>query len=179
MSIELIDFYKTTFEPLKLRTRTPNTKKLYDLTLRQYAEFLGRSPTIDDLTDDSVGAFLNWFRSSGRSPATTNKNRANLLALWRYAARKGLTTRWPDVSPDPEPIRIPVAWTRENLSKLFDGLSQLEGTTCGIPSADWWTSLPPGLLGRWRANLGVAGRHLGRPRHNQSLLANQGRATER
>ena len=137
----LCDFYKTTFEPLKLRTRTQNTKKLYNLTLRQFAEFLNREPIIDDLTDDTVGAFLNWFKQSGRAAATTNKNRANLLALWRYAARKGLTERWPDVHPDVEPVRVPVAWTKENLERLFSGLKTLTGSVCGIPSADWWTAL--------------------------------------
>jgi len=140
-SIPLRSFYQETFEPLFLRSRSERTKHLYVTTLNSFEKFLGRSAELSDLTDDTVGRFLYWFRQQGRAPASVNKERANLLAMWRFACRKGYLQLWPDVRAEVEPERVPQAWTEEEMRRLFGSIRQETGLLAGIPASDWWAAL--------------------------------------
>jgi len=139
--ITLPDFYLSYFEPLRLRSRSDNTRRLYQTTLRSFTRFLGRIPTMLDLTDDQVTRYLSWFRKLPRSPASVNKERSNLLALWRFAARKQFVAVWPDVDPEIEPKRIPQAWTQTQIFQLFASIDQEPGLIAGIPANQWWKAL--------------------------------------
>lgn len=134
-------FFDQEFVPLFLRGRSDRTKKLYLTTLRNFDTFLSRAATLNDLTDESVSRFLSWFRSLPRSPYSTNKERNNLLAIWRFAARKKFLDHWPDVKPEIEPKRIPRAWTQDELGRLVESCRQEIGFISGIPAADWWVAI--------------------------------------
>ena len=104
--------------------------------------FLGREPLISDLTDDTIASMMRWVVSvKGRAPRTANKSRDCLLAQWRFYARKGIVSRWPDVGALPEPQEIPVCWTKPELKRLFAACSRQEGWIGGIPAASWWHAL--------------------------------------
>lgn len=137
----LVGYYDTVYEPMKLRSRAYNTKRLYRTTLRSLARFLGRAPVLADLNNDTVNLYLAWFRNRGRSPYSVNKERFNLLALWRFAARRGDKAGFPEVESDVAPKRVPQAWTLEQMRQLVESLRSMWGTYEGIPRADWWTAL--------------------------------------
>jgi integrase len=137
----LAEFYHSFYEPLKLRSRSDNTRRLYETTLRSFAKFLGRVPIMLDLTDDQLNRYLSWFRQLPRQPSSVNKERNNLLAIWRFAARKRYVDQWPDVDPEVEPKRVPQAWTENEVFRLFASIAQEAGLIAGIPAALWWQGL--------------------------------------
>jgi len=137
----LESFYSKVFEPLFLRSRSENTRRLYRTTLRNIGRYLARQPLLSDLNDDTVNRFLDWFRRLPRSPFSVNKERSNLLAIWRFACRKNYLKEWPDVLPDNEPERIPQAWTADEVFRLFASCEQEPGDIAGIPASQWWRIL--------------------------------------
>ena len=135
------EFYQSYYEPLRLRSRADNTRRLYECSIRTFTRFLGRTPRLADLTDDQVNRYLDWFRKLPRAPASVNKERNNLLAIWRFAARKRFVDEWPDVDPDVEPKRIPQAWTNSQIFQLFAAIDQEPGHVAAIPAHLWWRAL--------------------------------------
>jgi len=49
--------YASQYEPLALRSRRKNTKRLYRATLKAFARHLRRSPALADLNDATVSGF--------------------------------------------------------------------------------------------------------------------------
>lgn len=141
LTVLLVDFYRLHYEPLKLRSRSDNTRRLYATSLRSFGKFLARLPTLADLTDDCVNRYLAWFRRLPRAPASVNKERSNLLAIWRFAARKRYVDLWPDVEAEVEPDRVPQAWTDQQMFRLFAACGQETGVIASIPAGDWWRAL--------------------------------------
>jgi site-specific recombinase XerD len=137
----LESFYAALYEPLKLRARAANTRRLYRTTLRGFDRFLRRAATLADLDDATVGRYLLACRTRGLSPYSVNKERFNLLALWRWAAKKGYVANWPDVEAENCPEHVPLAWSREELARLFAAIRQMPGTIGSIPAARWWEAL--------------------------------------
>lgn len=134
-------FYSEYYQPLKLRSRAPNTRRLYEFTIRNFSRFLGRDATLADLQDDTVSRLIGWMMERGRSPYTANKERSQLLAIWRFAARKGFVQIWPDVEPEIQPERIPRAWTADELKCLFASCLATEGRIGPVPASLWWYGL--------------------------------------
>lgn len=141
LDLTLLDFFTNYFRPLFLRGRSSRTIDLYLISIRSFARFLGREPRVSDLTDDTVNRFLCHFRELPRSPATVNKERANLTALWRFGCRKQFLTVWPDVPRDVMPEVVPIAWLPDELDKLFAQARKMTGWIGGVPAANWWTAL--------------------------------------
>jgi hypothetical protein len=137
----LQDFFESYYLPLKLRSRSRNTIRLYRHSVRSFGKFLDRPAKLTDLTDDTVSAYLAWLVSRKLSPYTVNKERSQLLAIWNYAARKGHVATFPDVQPERVPQRVPQAWTTDELSRLIESCRSQSGDVCGVPAADWWTAL--------------------------------------
>lgn len=142
-------FFYSTFEPLRLRRRAPDTKRLYVITLNNFERFLERPATLDDLNDETAARFLSWFakQPGGRSPYTANKERANLTAIWRFACRRcgadglPLVRNWPNVEAEIEPRNDPMAWLAHEISSLFRVLRSLAGRVGSVPAGHWWTTL--------------------------------------
>lgn len=137
----LQELFDVQFLPLFLRSRSPRTADLYRTTIRNYGLHLARAPLVSDLNDDAVCRYLAALRQNQYSPHTVAKERNNMLAMWRFACRKGLLQLWPDVPADKLPRRIAHAWTREELATLFAGISRERGWIAGVPAAAWWTAL--------------------------------------
>lgn len=137
----LRDVYLSLYLPLRLRGKSEACKKQYVINLDAFGRFLGRVPVLSDLNDDTVGQFFASIVERGMSPATANKARNHILALWRLAARKRLVEEFPDVAKITEPKRTPMAWTPEDLAKLWTALQATEGTISGMPANSWWMAL--------------------------------------
>ena len=137
----LANLYLNRYEPTALRSRRPNTKRLYKTTLLMFDRFLGRSATLDDLTDDTVSRFAAWRIDNGLAKRSVNKDLFNLLALWRWAHRKRLVDDWPDVEMEKPPRLTPVAWSDTEMRKLYATIIELPGRVGKIRARDWWAAL--------------------------------------
>jgi integrase len=108
---------------------------------------------LDHLTDLTVARFLAG-RERETCRATAARDRVQLLALWRYAARKrmkasdGTLLDFPEVPIMRAPARVPVAYTSEDVALLIREARRFTGTIAGIPEGDWWSSL---LLCLWES----------------------------
>jgi integrase len=121
-----------------------STADQYHWAVRSLEKHLGRMPTTDDLTEDSFLAFLS-ARLGTAGTQTVKRERASLLTLWRFAARKRLVDVHP-ASLDLPPIRIkrnpPVALTPEQMRAIIASCLLERGRMPHGPlKADWWRSL--------------------------------------
>lgn len=139
--MKLRTFFFESFSPLALRSRTFNTRRLYVSSLNSFERFLSRPATLADLNDETVSRYLSWFRQLPRSAHSSNKERNNLLAIWRFACRKRLIDVWPDVEPEAQPERIPQAWTKAQLAKLFEAAGEEPGIIGSVMACYWWRAL--------------------------------------
>lgn len=128
------------YRPLRLRGRSGNTARLYGCTLRSFGRWLGYEPTIDDLTDLTLARFLE-HRASVRSPYTAEKERTQLLALWRFACDRGILRQRPEVPPSPLPERVPLAWSVDDLQALMRAARASRGYAGTVPMALWFPAL--------------------------------------
>lgn len=137
----VLDYFEQQYLPLRLRSRSRNTIRLYRHTFRTFDKFLARPAVLADLNDATVSRLLTWCREQGLSPRSANKLRDQLLAIWRFACRKGTLSVWPDVEPEPEPVRIPQAWTPQQLDALFAEIRKCEGWIGKLKASLWWHAL--------------------------------------
>lgn len=140
-TLRLDVFFRDWFRPMYLRGRAPRTIQLYFTTLRTLEKFFHRPPVVADMNDETINRFLSWFRDLPRSPASVNKEHANITAIWRFACRKGLLTVWPDVARDPQPKRVPIAWLPHEMDQLWAAVRKQSGYIGCCASADWWAAL--------------------------------------
>ena len=100
--MQLATLFESQYVPIRCRTRSAGTIRLYRLALVQLDRFLGRPAVLADLNDGTISAFLLDY-SRGRSPYTVERARTAILAIWRWAARKRIVDVWPDVEPEQLP----------------------------------------------------------------------------
>lgn len=137
----LVDAYENFFRPQRLMGRSPKTHHQYMVNLGHLENYLGRPATVSDLTDENLSAVMSWQLDRGRCEATANKCRAHLVALWRFLARKGIVSIWPDVPAIREPERIPRAWTQQQLATLFAACRNQVGMIGPVKACRWWFAL--------------------------------------
>lgn len=116
------------------------TLDLYGFTIASFGEFLGHEPTLDDLEEISVARFLS-HRVRQRTAATAAKDRAQLRALWEFAARRRLLDRWPTIPMVRVPERVPEAWMTDEFRRLLASAAQEVAEYDGIPAALYWRAL--------------------------------------
>jgi len=135
----LTDFFELTYIPRKLRGKSDGSVRLYRLCLMQFARSLGRPPSVDDLTEDNV--LLHLSKRSDVAAPTRNKELSQLLALWRYACQRKLLSDWPDIQPETEPERVPIAWMPGELARLIATAETIGGRVGDVPANAWWSAL--------------------------------------
>ena len=132
----LNDLFFELYLPHKPAT-SARTITLYKGSLKKFGQWLGHRPGIDDFDDTKLGSYLSACFQSGSSAATCNKERNHLLALWRFANRKGLVDIGPTVQPLKEPVKVPTALTVGQLRQLHLAFDTLQGRTAGIRNSDF------------------------------------------
>lgn len=135
----LAEFFETVYLTRKLRGKSEGSVRLYRLCLMQFGRSLERLPKVADLTEDNV--LLHLSRRHAVSAATRNKELSQLLALWRFACQRGILQAWPDIQPEKEPERVPIAWMPDELTKLLATAATIGGRIGDVPAAAWWTAL--------------------------------------
>jgi integrase len=133
--------FEILYRPKKLFGKSAETSRLYHFTFDYFRRFLGREPAIGDLQDHLVMGCMEWIVGQGLSIRTANKTRDQLLALWRFLARKSVVPQWPDVPSFPEPQRSPVAWNRDELRSLWEMCENQRGKVAGVPANLWWIGI--------------------------------------
>lgn len=116
--MKLAQFLEKEFLPRKIRANATNTIRLYRYTVRHFESVIGREAEIEDLSDINVQSVMRSMLERGCSPSSANKERSQLCSIWRFAARDGLLSRWPNVNPEVEPQRVPRAWLEPEIKKL-------------------------------------------------------------
>jgi len=139
--MRLTEFFESNYRIKRLRGKSQNTVRLYRTSIRNLEKVLKRPANIEDLTDDVVSQVMQDVLDRGGSPFTANKERSQLLALWRYASQTGLTSNWPTVLPENEPERVPQAWMQEDLVKLFDAIAGIKTNVGNVPGPLWWRAI--------------------------------------
>lgn len=132
--------FKTSYKLRELRGGSQQTDKQYEIQLRHFGRYLGHQPTLADLHEDTITAFLDEH-ARGRTPCTVNKAHWALIALWQHAAKKRLAETFPTIAPLREPERVPQAWTINELARLLESCRRQIGTIAGVNAADWWFAL--------------------------------------
>jgi integrase len=139
--MRLESFFDDIYQPKKLHGKSANTVRLYRVCFRNYGKTLGREPLLADLTNENVSKHMQRMLDEGRSKATANKERCELVALWRYASQLKLIDTWPDVPKEQEPVRTPQAWTVGDMQKLLAAAHKTEGLIGTAPAWLWWVTL--------------------------------------
>lgn len=114
---------------LRRRDIKPNSAEQLRITAKLfsswYATEFGFPFTLPCLTEATASEFLFHLRRvRGVEPTTANRKRSHLLTLWRHAKRRGLLPA-PDAAEVirfNEPMKIPRAWTQDELSRLLDAI---------------------------------------------------------
>lgn len=137
----LQEFFDSIYVPLKLRGRSQETVRLYRLSIRSFERTLGRKAQMTDLTDLEMARHLGRVSAAGRAAATVNKDRAQILAIWRFACQRGYLQIWPNVPAEIEPKRTPQAWLPEELEKIQRAISREKGYIGKARACDYWNAL--------------------------------------
>lgn len=125
----------------RLRGASLKTIQQHEVAQRRFEKFLARRAYVRDLTDETLADFAAWWLDQGAKAVTINKSIGKLLAVWRFAAQRGLYRTWPTLQKLPEPRRIPKAWTLEQVRSLLSACRRLRGGICGVPESAWWLTL--------------------------------------
>lgn len=134
-------FFDTVYFPRRLLTASQSTVNTFRLRIRYLSYFRGCDVTLDQLSDDLIGAWQAWMIAAGRSPVTANSYMASILALWCFAWRKRLVEELPrDVEKLPEPKRLAEAWSQEELSRILEAAAETSGDVAGVPARLWWVA---------------------------------------
>lgn len=140
MSLTLSQFFSDYYRPLRLRGRSPNTSRLYGNTIKQFGKFLERPATLDDLNDLTISRYLD-YRCEKRAMHTADKERNQLLAMWRCAADRRMIEMRPTIPVTPIPVRIPTAWSIDELKRLIAVAKVEMGMIGDVPARVFWTAL--------------------------------------
>jgi integrase len=138
----LLNTFWSRYCPTRLRQSVPKTINHYARTVSLLYSFAGKELLFTDLKDELVEGFLSDCFEKGCKAGTVNHYLANLLALWRFGWKKGLTSELPrDVNKLRVETHLPDAWTTEELERLLAAASVVSGDVCEIPARVWWPAL--------------------------------------
>lgn len=139
---ELVERYRD------LRNLGDKSMLLYGMLLKRLEAHLGHVPTVADLDDLVVSRYLRvratqTWRGKPVSPASVQKDKVMLAAIWNLAARKRWVAEFPELPKLKVPKRLPVgrAYTADDVSRLVRRAKSRKGVTGGQPSAWWWSTL--------------------------------------
>jgi len=140
--MKLSELFEDYFSPLRLRGKSPNTTRLYRCTLRSYDKFLGRPAEVErDLDDLQLARFLS-ARASVRSPYTAERERNQIVSLWRFASDRRIVDSRPCVPPASRlPERIPSVWSADQLRHLISVAGATPGIIGDAPAGIFWRAL--------------------------------------
>jgi len=127
--------------PSRMKIANVKTERMYAFACSRFAKFLGRSATLDDLNDQTIGLFMRHMRDEGLSAHTINGYWAKLRAFWTWCAKRRMVEDFPTLDRMPEPMKVPRCWTLGELDQLIKATSEMKGEIAGIPAGLWWKAI--------------------------------------
>jgi len=131
-----------------LRNLDAKTMRLYAMLLERLRAFLGHEPTVADLDDLVISRYLRQrathvHKGKQLRPASVQKDKAMIQAVWNLAARKRWAKEFPELPRIKVAKSIPTgrAYTAEDVAKLVRRAKRRQGMTGGKHSAWWWSTL--------------------------------------
>lgn len=109
------------------RALRPESERQLRMSVGKFIDYAGDLP-IDSLSHAQLNA---WQRDNpaGWSPKTMKRRMADVLAVWTYAYRVGVTENLPDrqrVRPVRVPAKIPESWTIAELQTMLAACERYE-----------------------------------------------------
>lgn len=136
------DVFEQEYLPSNLRITSKSTIRHYDITIRQFSEYLGRPATLADLTDGICTRYCRWLQDNkGVAPQTISQRMNYLRAIWRWCCRERFVEKWPNFHTAPAEKPVPRAWTLQHLAKLMEAAAETSGFVTCIPAGIWWFNL--------------------------------------
>lgn len=129
------------FFPVTPTIRHPHTRLQYKIAVGDLSEALSHRARIDDLSDDNICRMMRHLQDRKLAVRTINERRGRLNTLWEWLARRGHIKLFPTVKRMPEPVRVPQAWDRDQLARLFAAIHQLDGKIGTTEAKIWWQAL--------------------------------------
>lgn len=128
--------------PQNPKCRDPKTHKQYRYAVDNFAAVLGREPELSDLTDERLAELISWLLSNrGVAEITANERVGRIKSFWNWAAHKRIVEMFPTIGRVPVPEKIPRAWRRAELKRLFQSCQEAEGYIGSVPAAHYWFTL--------------------------------------
>jgi integrase len=144
--VKTFDAHLEEYFDLNPKIQSWKTIKQYRIAIANFREAIGKSPALEDLTNDNIGRLMRHLANRELAPKTINERRGRVQAFWKFLAERGTLTYFPSTPRIPEPVRTPLAWLRPELERLFSAVDRLEGRVGSIPKRAWWKAL---LLVAW------------------------------
>lgn len=141
----LVDFIRDHYLPQKITVRAASTSRMYLVTVRKFAEALGRTPTIADLTEENVVRLLRYSEAAGLSPHTIQQRQHYIMAVVNFCIKRRIINWFVDVPKYPTPDLVPESWTVDEMRQLFAACDKMPGVYCGVPAAAWWRAFHAAL----------------------------------
>jgi integrase len=139
--MSLSNFFESVYRPLRLLNRSARTLTLYRATIAGFEKHLKRPAEIGDLNDLTVANYLQTLLERRLAPATVNKERSQLIAMWNLAAKKRLVHEFPTLMPVHQPRKQPEAWTAEEIWRLRMSCNMEPGQYNGVKASLWWSAI--------------------------------------
>lgn len=139
MSENLLTVCERLYFKLHLRLKE-STRYQYRHALADWAQYLGREPTVADLTDDSVTLWMADGLARGKSAVYVREMAGRVSALWTWMAKRDRTMAFPSFAKPDAPDALPTALSEHELRRLFESAGRERGRICDIPAGLWWTS---------------------------------------
>ena len=133
--------FSTVYRPMRLRGRSPKTSRLYMCLFAAMQRHFLRELEVDELSDLVVAGYLESRSMAGLSPFTVEKERCQILALWRFAADRNLINTRPCCPPAPLPLPAPLAWSMEDMKRVVYAASECPGLVGRVSAGVWWKGL--------------------------------------
>jgi integrase len=140
----LTTFFSDYYKPLRLRRGcSPNTSRLYAVTIGNFGMWLGHDPTLKDIADEVKLARYLSERAETLSAYTVEKERSQLMALARFALERGMLpgARLPSCPPGVIPERTPTSWSIDDMRRLHEVAVQRKGWVGPIPAGVFFPAL--------------------------------------
>jgi integrase len=134
----LKEFFMTVYRPKRLRGKSPETTRLYLISINHFSCTMGHEATIADLTDDNLNLHCQRVKDLGKAAATINKDISQITTIWRFAHRLNRTKLWPTVLKETEPERVPQAWMPDEANALIESISRNKSVVGSIPGSLFW-----------------------------------------
>ena len=138
----LREFFQDLFRPQRLLGCAATSLRDYRVTLR-WVERFRPDLAVCDLSDAFAAGLADFLFDHHLSASTINNHLARLLALWRFAADRGLVDRLPRVKKLKAARHAPDAWNEDELTRIIAAPLAMDfpGGIGGVHAGRWFHAL--------------------------------------